>query len=271
MEHKYFFKKLNKPEFNKLICKFNKLDFNIESNVKYFLKKVRNFAFNNKCFFKHLMKFKDSCKFKLSKNEECKIQKALEPFLNFMKNQQIKNFNKFNKYIKKDPEFQRKDSLFKAEGGQTKENYDNLISYFEGKLPWLRKKIGKNSIFMIADDNCVPMFRSDLGDFNNFGNYHAGLIKFETKESYESLTFAFQNGYSEKGQVVFERLGVMGGLLITVIASGVFTFSSGVYLQYILENLSEFSLGLEISAGAVFLIAVIIFIIAIIIYFAEIS
>ena len=214
MEHKFLLKKLDTKGFRKLIYKFEKLDFNIESNVKYFLENVKVFAFNNKCFFKKFMRVLNSkpCKkYKLSEKEICKIQKALKPFLNYINSQKEKNFNKFNKYIKKDPEFQRLDGLFKAEGGQTKENYDNLISYFKEKLPWLRKRNGNNFTFMLADDNCVPMYNSDLGNFNNYGNYFSGSITFPNKECYSNLNFAFKNGYSSNKAIYFERLGVSNG------------------------------------------------------------
>ena len=214
MEHKYLLKKLDTAGFQKLICKFEKLDFNIESNVKYFLEKAKVFAFNNKCFFKKLMRVSNSTckKYKLSDKEICKIQKGLQPFLNYISSQKEKNFNKFNKYIKKDPEFQRKDSLFKAEGGQTKENYDNLVGYFKEKLTWLKKRNGNNFTFMLADDNCVPMYNSDLGDFNNYGNYFSGSITFPNKECYSNLNFAFKNGYGktklQSGDILCEKLGV---------------------------------------------------------------
>ena len=223
MEYKYLLKKLDNRGFQKLICKFEKLDFNIENNVKCFLEKVRVFAFNNKCFFKKLMRVSNSTckKYKLSDKEIYKIQKGLQPFLNYISSQREKNFNKFNKYIKKDPEFQRKDSLFKEEGGQTKENYDNLIGYFKKKLPWLRKRNGIFSTFMLADDNCVPMYNSDLGDFNNYGNYFSGSIIFPNKECYSNLNYAFKNGYSSENtpkiQVMFEKLGTIFGVVFTKI------------------------------------------------------
>ena len=211
MEYKYL---LNNQKFQKLISKYDKLDFNIESNVKYFMEKINCFMFNNKCFVKKLFKC-DIKNINLSSKDKCKINKALKPFLNYINSQKEKNFNKFNKYIKKDPEFQRLDCLFKHEGGQTKENYDNLVGYFKEKLQWLRKRNGIFT-FMLADDNCVPMYNSDLGNFNNYGNYIAGSITFPTKECYSNLNFAFKNGYSSENtfekQVIFERLGVNSGI-----------------------------------------------------------
>ena len=236
MEHKFLLKKLDTKGFRKLICKFEKLDFNIESNVKYFLEKVKVFAFNNKCFFKKFMRVLNSkpCKkYKLSEKEICKIQKGLQPFLNYISSQKEKNFNKFNKYIKKDPEFQRKDRLFKAEGGQTKENYDNLVGYFKEKLPWLRKRNGNNFTFMLADDNCVPMYNSDLGNFNNYGNYFSGSITFPNKECYSNLNFAFKNGYGktklQSGDILCERLGSHDQVKENLEISGISIGGAGIF------------------------------------------
>ena len=66
---------------------------------------------------------------------------------------------------------------------------------------------------MLADDNCIPMYSSDLKDFNNYDNYTLGKIKFPTKDCYENLNYAFKNGYSKStdlsfDNVMFERLGV---------------------------------------------------------------
>jgi len=73
---------------------------------------------------------------------------------------------------------------------------------------------------MLADDNCVPMYNSALGDFNNYGNYISGNITFPTKECYSNLNFAFKNVYSSENtfekQVIFERLGVLTGFLQTI-------------------------------------------------------
>ena len=244
MKYNFLSKKLDKREFKCLFEKFNNLDFSVEKNVKYFLKEVKVFAFNNKCFFKKLMQVSNSCKLEkinLSKKDKCKISKSLEPFIKFISNKKEKNFNKWNKYIKKDPEFQCLDTKFKIK--QNKENYDNLVSYFKDKLPWLRKRNGNSFTFMLADDNCVPMYSSNLGDFNNYGNYHSGSITFPTKSCYTNLTFAFRNEYSRentlKEQVIFEKLGTIFGideelLLELVDESGISDilagFSAGIVL-----------------------------------------
>ena len=107
MEYKYL---LKNEGFKKLMFKFNKLDFNIESNVKYFLEKINCFIFNNKCFVKKLSKFSTK---NLNKKDKCKILKNLKPFINFINIQNENNFNKFNEYIKKDPEFQKKTDFLK--------------------------------------------------------------------------------------------------------------------------------------------------------------
>mgnify|MGYP003385741226 CR=1 FL=1 len=66
---------------------------------------------------------------------------------------------------------------------------------------------------MLADDNCVPMYSSNLGDFNNYGNYISGSITFPNKECYENLNYAFKNVYSSENiserQVMFDRLGTI--------------------------------------------------------------
>jgi len=99
---------------------------------------------------------------------------------------------------------------------QSKNNYDNLICYFEKKLHWLRKRNGNNFIFGLADDDCVPMYNTSSKIPNNYGNYKSGKIKLPSKEAYQNLVFAFKNGYSRqitsKKLIVSERLGVSMGV-----------------------------------------------------------
>jgi len=194
--------------YKKLSCELKKVDVTSEKEIKCFLKKLKNACFE--------IKDKNKCK-KLSKKETCKIIRRLKPFIEVINNEKEENFNKFTKYVRNDPEFQRLDGVFKAEGGQTKENYDNLISYFKGKLPWLRRRNGDDFTFMLADDNCVPMYNSSKHCSNNYKNYSKGKIELSTRESYENLTFAFKNVYSSESKsteyIFFERVGTNTGVI----------------------------------------------------------
>lgn len=156
----------------------------------------------------------------------------------------MKKVKNFFCNIKNDKEFQVKDKLFKKD--QSKKNYDNLIEYFERKI----KKLPKNYVFMIADDDCVPMYSSNLKGKNNYKNYKSGKITFLLKECYDNLTKARCCKRSEGKcvhskylyDIYFEHLGSLAGVVKIVavddpaVDAGLFSVIVATNPEFLIEK-----------------------------------